>query len=146
MLDMLVAYQRNVASDIHFSIPAYMHSEAVLLASVCDGVSVGSPSYFNILNFEGIADALLALKARSTPLPDGSLTVGIEGYGTLRLTVNGENTSVRLTDKAAELTLSRLDAARYLFSHTPSLVAAHPSAFAAAILPLPLGWNKLDCI
>ena len=146
MLDMLAAYEMRVGGDIHFPLPAYMAEEVSLLASVCDGVTVGAPSYFNILNFEGIADALLAVKAKSTPLPSGSMRLGIEGYGTLELTVDGDNTAVRLTDRAPEVTLSRLDAARYLFSNTPSLVCAHPSAFAAAILPLPLGWNKLDCI
>lgn len=146
MLDMLAAYEMRVGSDIRFTLPVYMQSEVRLFSAVCDGVTVGAPSYFNILNFEGIADALLAVKAKSTPLPSGSVRLGIEGYGTLELTVDGDSTAVRLTDKSAELTLSQLDAARYLFSHTPTLVAAHPSLFAAAILPLPLGWNKLDCI
>ena len=82
----------------------------------------------------------------NTPIIDGELTLGIEGYGNLEIFAHGSSVGARMRENAPEITLPRLDATRFLFGLSPTLVAPTPSAFAACALPLPLYWNKLDCI
>ena len=144
LIDVLCAWQRESAAALTFSLPPYEQELLRVFYRACASVSAASPSHFFVRKYEKLAGALLRVKARYTALPEGELTLGIEGYGTLRLFVTGDGCGCERTDRPATLTLDPLSATRYLFGPFAPHLVAEADAFAAAILPLPMGWCGQD--
>jgi len=107
-------------------------------------MQMASPSHFKMCRWERVAGAFLRLKGQIIDLPRGELLVGVEGYGTLRLFVTEQEVGCERTQLPAEVVLSPLEAARYLFGPLPPEMTAPANALARAWLPLPLSWNGQD--
>ena len=114
--------------------------------SRCERWNVSAASMFNVFHWDRVADALLDLRCRMSPLPDGAASLGIEGWGMLEMTVQNRRGSARRTASPAPLTLDRLAAARFLFGPlAPAAVGDVPADSPLnAWLPLPLSWNGQD--
>ena len=115
---------------------------------LCESWSAGSPCRFFIRRWDRVVGALLALKRSLTPLPCGAFTLGIQGWGSLKLEVRGADTCASKVDSEPDLRLDPAAAAHLLAgSVPPHCVCDIPSDFApllAAWLPLPLSWCTLD--
>lgn len=139
------AWQRHVGTEITLGIAPHMPGPLQALCAGAESVSVVSPSRFKIINFAGIADALMKLKARSAMAP-GEAVLGIEGYGNLRLYVTESGAGCEITDMQAELTLDRLAATRLLFGPLPTESVTARNPLLSQWLPLPLSWDTLDYV
>ncbi len=143
--DMLFAWLRtNDKSGISFSLAPWQPEEVRLMSAVCESYSVGSPCHFKIIHWDTVADALIRLEASYTALAKGELILGIEDWGNLRLYVDETGAGAEKTDRAASLTLDRLEATRFLFGTLPPCCTGEASEAANAWLPLPLSWNLQD--
>lgn len=144
LVDTLCAYARTADAPLTFSLPPYRVEAIRVFYRACASVNMSSPSHFFVRNFEKLAHALMRVKASMAPLPQGELLLGIEGYGTLRLFSDGDAFGCERTERTPTLTLDRLTATRYLFGPLAPQLTADADAFAAALLPLPLGWCGQD--
>ena len=79
-------------------------------------------------------------------MPFGELAVGVEGYGTLLLYNTAQGAGCRLTDRTADISVTKSRAARLLYGPMPAAAFGKLPALASAFLPLPLSWNTLDYV
>lgn len=114
------------------------------LMKICEGTATNITSHYHVFNWCKVLNALLKLKATYSPLPEGEFTLKIEGYG--NITFRGGECA--LTEKEADLTLSHLDATRFLLGQMPTLsvfdVPEKCRAYVNAAFPLPLWWCDQD--
>ena len=118
------------------------------LMAVCEKWSVYNTSMFHVFNWSKVLNALLKIKSNYTSIPDGNFVLKIEGYGTVEF--SGDRCVD--TDKEPQMTLSQLDATRFLLGSIPFESACElPEAldtqtrvYIQSILPLPLWWCNQD--
>jgi len=96
---------------------------------------------WRVLNWDTVLNAFLSVKNAVLPLQEGTVTLGIERYGSLRLTVKDGAASCARTEDAAAMQIDSAAAARLLFGPLPpSFVARLPQE--ASVMenwcPLPL--------
>ena len=146
---MLVSWLERTGRDaLRVSVEAWRTGLVRLLVPLCEHWSAAAPCNFRIRRWDRVADALLALKRRTAPLPDGEATIGIRGWGALRLSVRGRDTAAERADGEPDFWLEPDRAAQLLAGTVPPpCVCDVPDALApllAAWLPLPLSWCELD--
>ncbi len=119
-----------------------------VMTAFCENYSVSTASHFRITSWAELTQAFLRLKNRMAPLPTGEFTLGIEGYGAIRMSVSGKGVFCERTDAPPELTLDRLASTRFLFGPQPPYTVAKVPSYVSlqlnAWLPLPLSWNGQD--
>ena len=118
------------------------------LMAVCETFSAVPATQCKILSPDRFADALLSLKASMTPLVPGTVSLGIEGSGTLVMEADGNDARVYRSDAPADDTYDALTAARMLFGMMPPDLCAplseNTARLLASWLPLPFSWNGQD--
>lgn len=99
---------------------------------------------FRIFNWDKVVGSLMQLKQQMEPLMAGSMKLGIEGYGTLLITVEAGKVSCSKTEMEAQVVLDPKTASRVLFGHIPSWfvteLPAEVKELADCWFPLPLCW------
>ncbi len=127
-------------------LPLHLKDAIKKLIRVCESYAVTSPMSFSVLNYETVLRAFLKLKASYQNLPDGELTVLIDGRGgreNLTISVINGEISVEKSEKAPDLALSHLDA-MHLFFAVEAPERCDLPAFARDWLPLPLFLYRAD--
>lgn len=118
------------------------------LTRICESFSANIASQFKIINWEKLTRACFKLKNSITPLPEGEISIGIEDYGTLRLSVENGEAKCEKVQGSGDILLDRKTASRFIFGpYSPEGTAELPQEKAtlfASYLPLPLSWNDLD--
>ncbi len=143
--NMIFSYQKTADKNISFSLSPFERKEVMYFSSVAEKVFCTNPCSFKIINFEKIVDSLMKLKLKHFEnLETGSVVIGIEDYGNVEIFSDGENAGSKLTDKAPFVTLSKLDAHRYLFGPVLPCMVAKTNPFITSWLPLPFSWSVLD--
>ena len=140
--------ERSGRDELRVAVQAWRTGLVRRLAALCERWRAASPCHFRIRRWDRVADALLALKRGAAALPDGEATLGIRGWGALRLSVRGRDTAAERTDAEPDFWLEP-DRAAHLLAGTlpPACVCEAPERLApllAAWLPLPLSWCELD--
>ncbi len=155
-IDMISAWvMQNDLDSLKLELAPWDRQNCRALGLLCESVSISVASSFLIRSWAEITNALIDLKTQQDRMPEGSLVLGIEGYGNIMMKVQDGAGSCCRTDQKAALTLHPLDAIRLLFGHMPpwtvadlSQTASLPSAPTAMLLnswlPLPLSWNGQD--
>ncbi|MBQ2875497.1 MAG: GNAT family N-acetyltransferase [Clostridia bacterium] len=144
--NMMCAWQRRVGSSIYFEInPLYTELQR-LFTPHSESVLSESHHRFKILNYVGIADALLKLRAKREVLPEIDFVLKISDYGSIHIHTDKDAASCTLTDKPSDLTLERSCATRFLFGQLDTLSAAVAPTILRSILPLPLAWCTQDYV
>ena len=139
------AWQRHTGAEITLSLPPHMPIPLQTLCAGAESISVTSPSRFKIINFAGITDALMKLKARQGMIP-GEAVITVTGYGNLRLFADGTTAGCELTSLPGNVTLDPLTATRLLFGSLGPETACIGHPLLSAWLPLPLSWDTLDYV
>ena len=130
-----------------FDIPATQFELLQKMSALGEGVSVGSSGNWQIYDWQATLDALLQVRAAGGGLADGDVVVGIQGYGNLRLQVEGPQISCVKVDDPAAVTWDPSIAMRVFFGPLPPAAVTTVPATAATLLawcPLPLGWPRQD--
>ena len=137
---------KNPQRGINFAIPAFDKEALRMFCATAESYRITYPSRFKICNFEGITNAMMRYHARENQLLDGQWTLGIEGYGNIRLFVRGGVGGCEKTDDAPDLTLAPRVASRLLFGPDHAAVVADLPPIPRSWLPLPFSWGALDAI
>ena len=115
------------------------------LGAFCQSLTIQPASLFRITSWRSVADALCRVRSGLSALPEGAFTLKIADGPTLRFAARRGEARCEETSLPPDLTLSALDAARYLFGpQAPWTVASVTNPLAAALLPLPLSWCGQD--
>lgn len=147
LYDSVSALQKTSGNRAVFvSIPPYMTEEVKYFSERADNVDLLTPSRFKFLNYEGIASALLRLKAKKTKLAHFDYKINVKGYGTVRLYSNDSGVGCERADGGFDVSLTDSEVIRLLYSYTPSELIADLPAELKAALPLPLSWATLDYV
>ncbi len=146
--EFVFALYDKVGRSIGVKMPPY-HTKAIeVLSEKCEAFSIETPKQFSVLNYEKLTGALLKVKSMYSKLPDGELTLCINGYaGRENITITSHNNelSVKATDKTPDYTLDHLDAMRFMFSPMCAMREG-ASDFARLLLPLPLYLFASDAV
>lgn len=145
LLDWLLS---NEVRELNIHIAPWETKLSSKLMAVCEKWSIYNTSMFHVFSWSKVLNALLKVKAKYTEIPEGSFILGIEGYGTVEL--SGD--SCVDTDKEPQMTLSQLDATRFLLGSLPfASVCELPEdldvqtrIYIQSVLPLPLWWCNQD--
>ena len=118
------------------------------IGGICESFSAVPATQCKILSWDRFADALLSLKHSLTPLEHGTVTLGIDGWGTLVMDVTDGGARAYRSEETPDDVLSPLTAARLLFGMMPPVLVAPLSSanrrLLSAWLPLPFSWNGQD--
>ena len=136
----MLAVAIDSLGQLSIAIPAYDYVLGAEVDVLAEDVNIISNECFLVLNWQRVLSTLLAFLNDKRPLIDGALTVKIEGMKetvNLTLSVKDGKTSVDLTDKAPEITLTQTQA-EALFFRNYSVLRAKINPPAASWLPLPL--------
>ena len=113
--------------------------------NTCEYVNLSPVCHFKVLNYQKLIGALLKLKCKTQVLPNGEVTINIEDYGTLKISVNDNKGTCEFTNETPDITVNNLQAVRLFFGTYPAYSTINTqNTFANALFPLPLSWNLQD--
>lgn len=133
--------ERQTADSLSFFLPAWERETIRWLSDVAESGHYAPNQMFRIRDWAAVTRAFLRCKAEYASLERGHLVLEIKGECRLAISAREKETSVELTREEPELTLSPLEAARFLFSPMGgALDRGAPDGW----LPLPLCVPQLD--
>ena len=122
------------------------------LGEVCEAEAVRSSGNWQVFDWPRVISALLAARAADPsgpPLADGRVTLGIEGYGTVAVSVEGGEVSCERVEEKPAVFCGHHLAHRLLFGPLPpsqSLLLPKEAAALESWCPLPLFWSRQDAV
>jgi len=134
--------------DVGFHLNPTETEAVAFLAGLCEGVGVGCPESFHVMNYKRVLGAFLRLGARIRPLCEGEIVIRVNGWfkpENLRIRVCGDEISVTPTEDPPAVTMEHLAAMRCFFAPVSSERNALPAAV-AAWFPLPLSFPGADAV
>jgi predicted N-acetyltransferase YhbS len=146
-LAMARSWVQSRQSGARFDIPPTRYALARRLGALGEGLSVSTSGNWQIYDWAAVVGALLRVRLVGGQLADGEVAIGIEGYGALRICVDGDQVECERTDIPPAVTWSPSVAMRVFFGPHPAFAVAALPAAAAPLLawcPLPLGWPRQD--
>ena len=118
------------------------------LDRICETTTLSAAHKYRIHNWDRVVKAFMELKKTCTPVADGELTIGIEGWGNLGICVEKGKICVEKVDKTPDLTLTAFEATRVIFApYRASDIAEIPADKAMLVdhwFPLPLNCWPAD--
>jgi len=139
--------QSREGDGASFGFPATQFELLQKMSALGESVSVTSSGNWQIYDWQATLAALLRVRAAGGALADGDVVIGIEGYGNMRLQVQGTQISCVKVNDPAVVTWDTCTAMRVFFGPLPPAVVTTVPASAAPLLawcPLPLGWPRQD--
>lgn len=135
-------------NKLKIAVPTWNQTMIRSFCKVAEAVECLYTGNYKIYHFEKVLRAFLKLKATTTPLLDGKITVDIEGES-LQISVKDGIPSVCAYDGVAELSFSRLEAHLFFFGmQSPHLLFPEAEAypFLQSWFPLSFGFSHLDAV
>ncbi len=103
--------------EFDFSLPMHAKESIRTLGEVAESWKLHDGMMVNVLNWPSVLEKLMNHKARHEALRDGEALVGIEGCGTLRLSVKDNRATVSIEGgEAPQVRLTQLEAVRTFLS------------------------------
>jgi len=129
--------------SIGMTIPLWRGDLLRAAEEISEGCDIDDTGMYTVLNWEKMLGALMKLQAMCRPLPDGELTVSVDGE-TLRVTVKDGAPSVEAFVGEAEKSFTHLEAMRYFLA--PYTILRDNDALAQSWFPLPLCLMGIDTV
>ena len=142
----LYDYLRN--SSMQIKLPIFMPNYINALIRICESYDLEPCKSFSVLNYKAVIKAFLKLKLTYAELPDGSLTLDIDGQGgreCLRISIHDGVPSVEDYSGDADCRVSHLEAMNLLFAPV-SFERDKLPGFAKLWLPLPIYLYSSDAV
>ncbi len=141
--------QQNL-KNLKITLPSWAEENARYLGTITEDVRLADNCSWRIYNWPKVVNAFLQVKHVKHHLAEGTLRIGIQDYGVIRLSVGGGKAACELTAELPDVEWDALTATRILFGHVPpTLVAPIPQELEpllASWLPLPLSWLLTDYV
>lgn len=125
---------------INLRLAPYETERAAFLSRICEGFSIHTVELINILNWKRVLQASLSIKAATTLLADGELTVRIDN-STYRIIVANGTPTVTESNENPEIIMSHNEAQLAFFGCHTGLFPDHRLSWLA---PLPLYLDAPD--
>ncbi len=136
--------------EVDVTLPPWRMDYIRCIGRFAEGWEASTSYNWRIIDWERVIGALLKLKATMVSLPDGEVRIGIEGYGTLHMSVHGSDVRCAKTDDTPQITMDPLTATRLLCDCvSPAYVVDLPAeveSLLRAWCPLPLYWSSVDAL
>ena len=133
--------------SVGMTIPLWQTGLLRLAEEISEGCDIDDTGMYTILRWESMLGALLKLQARCKPLPDGEISICVDGE-TLRIAVKDGVPSVSADDcrggVPAARTLDHLQAMRYFLA--PYTALRDGDTLAQSWFPLPLCLMGIDTV
>ena len=131
--------EKNGIKNLSISLPAFSPLFMPAL-HYCSGYRIIQPANFKILNFKNVVESFMHEKCRYDYLPDGSLTIDSDVFGTWEIKKEGAEISVNPFNGKADIHLEGIDVYQFIFGPCPPLCKSEnkSSLLAKAWFPLPL--------
>lgn len=139
--------QATGGGSVRFDIPPTQYELVRRLSAIGETMSTGPSGNWQIFDWAATVMALLQVRAAGGGLADGATTIGIDGYGNLRLQVQGGQIACERVTTKADVTWDPSTAMRVFFGPlSPTSVTAVPEAASVLLAwcPLPLSWPRQD--
>ena len=140
----------GVFGDIALTLPPWRADDIRRIMRICENYTITNSGNWLINDWETIIRALMKAKTSYTDMHDGRLNLGIDGYGTLCMSVTSNAVSCALSNEPPDFTVDAFAAARLLCGHgSPVYTADIPKAVMPIVLawfPLPLSWPYPDAV
>ena len=120
----------------------WQRERVLALQKVAESCRVEDAKMFKILHWPRVLEAALRFRQSVQPLPSGRRVIGIEGAGTLALSVEGAKVSAAWTEETPLRVLGERDAVALFFSPQAQIMEIDP--LLKAWLPLPLSIPRPD--
>ena len=115
LLKVLKAYMGALKlKEIQLSVAPHQTERMRILSTLSGNRSISHVEMVNVLNWQGVLEAYLRLKASYTRLTDGRVTLGIDGEAFTISVENGVPTVVK-SDCAPDCAMTKLEAERLVF-------------------------------
>ncbi len=117
------------------------------LGQIAESFSVDSTGNWQIFDWVATLDALLKVRATTTPLLEGKIVLAIKEYGRIALAISAGEATCSASDDAADLEIDAFTAHRLFFGPLPPSAVIDLPANLAVLeqwCPLPLYWAKQD--
>jgi predicted N-acetyltransferase YhbS len=133
--------------DVTIEVPPVNGTMIHNLAQFSEQISARISGNWQVFDWSTVTDALMKMRRLRGPMLEGSVVVGIAGYGAVRLEVAGGEARCVMTDEQPDVHGDASSVMRLLFGPlAPSFVMPLPAE--AALLeswcPLPLNWARQD--
>lgn len=131
--------------NVSLTLPLYETDLMDRAERIADSVSMHNDQNYTIFHFAKVVGAYMKLKAKTSGLVDGTLSVTVNGIaGTEKFRIDVKNGSPEITpvDGDTDLTLGHLEAVAFFFSLSSTARRAVP--LATAWFPLPLFIESAD--
>jgi predicted GNAT family N-acyltransferase len=151
---------RNIPSvKVHLS--PWVQGDIASLSIFAEQIRMDVDQNFCVYDFNRTIEAFFAVKSSYTPLPEGSLVLGIEGRGSIRISFADGRIKSEATEEPANLFLPYLGAMEFFFGHLrvvapglaetlgrpgPALWTGKERELAGAWFPLPLAMDEQDMV
>ncbi len=137
----------RIGKALEIKLPVHLDGYISRLMPLCEGYYLTYPCMFSVLDFRAVSEAFMRLKATYAGLPDGELSLSVDGRGgreDLTFRVRGGNPSVERTGSASSgPVLGHIEAMNLIFAPYCPAREALPS-FARLWFPLPLFMYHTD--
>lgn len=138
--------QQMKINEVRVKCAAFETEKIEALIGPAESMEAGQAYNYAVLDYPAVLKAFLTLKNKTAPLPDGCLTVRIQGRTCVKISVRDRIPAVYETEDAPDYTLTPLEATRLFFSHSSafSVGVMNGNAFARCVFPLPLFMEGSD--
>jgi predicted N-acetyltransferase YhbS len=130
--------------DAIVSLPSWQQDDARCLGRIAESVKMTDSGSWQMFNWPKVVGALLRVKCEQHQLLGGTLRIAIKDYGTLLISVSGDQTACDRTEERPDVEWDAFTATRMLFGNVPpASVASFPPAIEPLLtswFPLPLSW------
>lgn len=127
-------FQKLGTDRLSVSLSPFDHELLFLMSTLMESTEINAVQNLRIFHWENTIATFLSLKQKLAPLEKGSAIIGIQGNGTIRISVNDSGISCTRTIDAPKTVLNPTEFVRILFGPLPPY----------AILPLPDGLQILN--
>lgn len=146
VVDLLAAYMlsRPELKEIDFLLMPHesLHRKAAF--AICEEWREEPASMFHVFQWDRFLHAYMKLASQIKDLPDGCLSVDVQGWGGVEIKVQDGAPNVQKTNAPTEVQLTPLEALNWFFGNFRVIHPIPESRAEASWFPLPLGWNGQD--
>ncbi|MCL2301588.1 MAG: GNAT family N-acetyltransferase [Firmicutes bacterium] len=137
--------ERGGGKRVGMTIPLWQTDLLRLAEEISEGCDIDDTGMYTILRWEKMLGALMKLQAQCKPLPDGDISIRVDGEA-LRVIVKDGVASVAGGKNAAptDRVFTHLEAMRYFLA--PYSILREGDALAQCWFPLPLGLMGIDTV
>jgi len=143
LFEAMISAAVRTHGDITLTLPPWRTDYIRRMMRICEQFNIRHNGNWMVSDWETLVGALLKAKSTYVSLPDGQLSIGIDGYGTLEITVkDGAVSCVRSPKNKPDIAVDPFTAIRLLCGHgAPNYTTEIPAALILVVMawfPLPL--------